>query len=226
MCSSEISSRNLPIEVADASPRPCDRAPPTKEAPQTSDIPPVRKVPDKDPTKAATGTIPTPVCTAATKLRHPRGWTLFLDLDGVLADFDEGVRAVFHASPATLAPSRMWPALARVPGGFFSSLPLMHDAAELWGHCTAYDPTILTGLPMGAWAEPQKREWCARNLGDRVKVITCLAREKAKFCKRGESVLVDDREENRGAWERAGGLFVLHTSAARSIRRLRELGFA
>jgi hypothetical protein len=155
---------------------------------------------------------------------HPKGLLLFLDLDGVLADFDDGVRAALHAAPDTLAPSRMWPALARVPGGFFSSLAPMPDAAALWTHCAAYRPRVLTGLPMGTWAEPQKRDWCARHLSRHVTVITCLARDKYKHCSRG-SVLVDDREENRDAWVRAGGTFVLHKSAALSIKRLRELGF-
>ncbi len=155
---------------------------------------------------------------------HPKGWGLFVDLDGVLADFDLGARIALGASPESVAPSRMWPILARVPGGFFSTLQPMYDAAELWLHCVEFSPTVLTGLPMGRWAEPQKREWCARFLGLDVHVITCMASDKSKFCKRG-SVLVDDREENREAWERAGGVFVLHTSAKRSIKRLSELGF-
>lgn len=32
----------------------------------------------------------------------------------------------------------------------------MPDGRELWGGVESLRPTILTGLPMGNWAEPQK----------------------------------------------------------------------
>ena len=84
---------------------------------------------------------------------------------------------------------------------------------------------------MGKWAEPQKRAWCARELGPEVEVICCLSREKgrhaAELLEPGEvMVLVDDRLKIQAPWEEAGGKFVLHTSAADSLSALRDLGFA
>lgn len=153
---------------------------------------------------------------------------LFLDLDGVLADFDAGVIKASGLSPAELGDRRMWPLLARTPG-FYEHLPWMSDARDLWDYCRPFHPTILTGVPLGKWAEPQKRAWCARELGPEVPVICCLSREKgreaAAVLEPGEvMVLVDDRLKIQAAWEDAGGRFILHTSAATSIAALRELG--
>jgi len=160
----------------------------------------------------------------------PHTYRLFLDLDGVLTDFDAGVLKAAGKAPADLGDRRMWPILARTPG-FYEHLPWMADGRLLWDFCRAYQPTILTGVPLGRWAEPQKRAWCARELGPEVPVICCLSREKslraAELLGAGETmVLVDDRLKLQQAWEDAGGRFLLHTSAAESVAALRDLGFA
>jgi hypothetical protein len=151
-----------------------------------------------------------------------RGVNLFLDLDGVLADFDRGVQAICGQRPEDLPLKTMWAALVRAPR-FFETLEMMHDAEALWRFCAPHRPTILTGLPLGSWAPAQKRRWVARMLGAHVPVITCMSRDKPRWSAPGH-VLVDDRIAARDGWERKGGLFVHHVSAERSIARLRELG--
>lgn len=148
---------------------------------------------------------------------------LYLDLDGVLADFDHGVLALTGRPPEALPLKTMWAALARAPA-FFETLEFMRDAQELWRFCAPYHPTILTGLPLGQWAPEQKRRWVARMLGAHVPVITCMSREKPRWSGPGH-VLVDDRASAAEGWERKGGVFVHHRSAAESIAALRALGF-
>jgi hypothetical protein len=114
-------------------------------------------------------------------------------------------------------------ALARAPH-FFETLDFMHDAEALWRFCAPHRPTILTGLPIGAWAPEQKRRWVARMLGAHVPVVTCMSREKPRWSGPGH-VLVDDRASAREGWEAKGGTFVHHLSARRSVAALRDLGF-
>lgn len=148
---------------------------------------------------------------------------LFLDLDGVLADFDRGVEMLLGLRPDELPPPRMWAALAKAPE-FFATLEMMRDAQLLWDFCKPYRPKILTGLPRGDWAEPQKRRWVARMLGRDVEVLTVMSRDKHRYAAPGH-VLVDDRVKLRTAWESAGGIFIHHVSAERSIAQLRAAGF-
>ena len=149
--------------------------------------------------------------------------TLFLDLDGVLADFDAHVRVLFGRSPAQLRLEEMWRLAERTPG-FFETMPKTPDADELWAFCAPFEPTIITGLPRGRWAAPQKRAWVRAHLGAQVPVITCMAREKSTYASPGD-VLVDDNTRFAHLWRQRGGVFVRHSSAVGSIEVLRRLGF-
>jgi hypothetical protein len=147
---------------------------------------------------------------------------LFLDLDGVLADFDRGVRELTGRRPEELPLKTMWSALSRAPR-FSESLAFMEDAQALWRFSMPHHPTILTGLPLGNWAPAQKRRWVARMLGAHVPVVTCMTREKPRWSGPGH-VLVDDRASTRDGWKKKEGVFVHHVSAEQSIAALRQLG--
>ena len=156
-------------------------------------------------------------------------YRLFLDLDGVLANFDLGMYQITGSYPHQLKVNKLWQAAARADG-FFEYLPWMPEGKKLWESTKKFNPTILTGLPRGQWAEPQKRSWCARELGSDVPVITCMAQEKIKFAcsvlKPGEiPVLVDDRSKHKSVWEDNGGVFIVHQSVSESLHQLSRLGF-
>ena len=152
---------------------------------------------------------------------------LFLDCDGVLADFDRGAAAVLGLPPrvfeARHGRREFWQRLARHPD-FFAGLPLLPDALELWRAVEHLGPVILTGLPLGDWAAPQKMAWAARHFPG-TRMITTMARAKRDHMQAPGDVLVDDTPTHRALWEEAGGVFVLHRSAADSIAALRALGF-
>jgi hypothetical protein len=150
---------------------------------------------------------------------------IYLDCDGVLADFDKGAEKVLGAPPRVFekrhGAAEFWRRLARADG-FFEHLDPLRDARELYEAVKAKAPIILTGLPRGTWAEPQKRRWAERHFPG-VPVITTSAALKREHCHPGD-VLVDDRDQHRRLWEREGGLFILHTSAAASIAALKSAG--
>ena len=151
---------------------------------------------------------------------------LFCDLDGVLCDFDKKVQEACGKPPDQLHPIDMWRALEGVDGGrptgFFDQLEWTEDGQRLWTAIRHLHPVILTGLPQGTWAAPQKRKWCARELGCATKVITCKALQKCKYCRTG-SLLIDDNLDLQQAWEKAGGIFIHHTTTARTLRKLQAL---
>ncbi len=152
---------------------------------------------------------------------------LFVDLDGVLADFDGGVLALTGKLPRDLEPKRMWGILARAPG-FYANLAWTPGGRGLWERLRPHRPTVLTGLPMGKWAEPQKLAWCARELGPDVPVVACMSREKAA---KGRAltpqdavpVLIDDRESLGEAWTAMGGVFIHHKDPEASAAAFESL---
>jgi hypothetical protein len=147
---------------------------------------------------------------------------LYLDCDGVLADFDKGATAILGLPPRAFEKrhglGKFWQKLATAPD-FYFGLPLMDDATELFEAVRDLDPIILTGLPRGNWAADQKVRWAAQYFPG-TKIITTMARDKRNHAKEGD-VLVDDQDRHRGLWEEAGGVFIHHKSAQQSIKELR-----
>lgn len=150
---------------------------------------------------------------------------LFIDLDGVLADFDGFYESQFGIRPnkAIKDPPDFWKNVER-HGTFFADMAPMPDALDLWWGAKQLhpEPVILTGLPRMKDAEAQKRDWVKRHVDMDAKVICCQSKDKRDHGKPGD-VLVDDWDKYRHLWEGMGGIFVLHTSAAASLALVKEI---
>jgi hypothetical protein len=150
---------------------------------------------------------------------------LFVDLDGVLADFDTGYERAFGIRPSKAADNVDW-SLVRKRDGFYADLPPMPDFAELWGFVDQLvkKPIILTGVPSGVPEAPDnKRAWVRRHIGEHVEVRCCRSREKCLHASPGD-ILADDWIKYRDLWLAAGGRWVTHRSARETIDALLEMG--
>ena len=149
--------------------------------------------------------------------------TLFLDCDGVLADFDAGATAALGMPPREFERrfglGRFWSRLART-ADFYASLPELPDARTLFNAVAHLEPVILTGCPRGGWAEAQKTAWAARRFPG-TRIITCMARDKRDHAAPGD-ILVDDTLKHRHLWEEIGGIFIHHRTAAETIAELKR----
>jgi hypothetical protein len=149
---------------------------------------------------------------------------LYLDCDGVLADFDAGATALLGMRPRAYEKrygiAAFWREIARHPD-FYGTLPLMRDAPLLFEAVRHLDPIILTGLPRGQWAAPQKVRWAAEHFPG-TRIITVMAVDKRNHAREGD-VLVDDQLKHAHLWESAGGIFVHHRDAESTLARLREI---
>lgn len=148
---------------------------------------------------------------------------LYLDCDGVLANFDKGATAVLGLPPRVFESrhglGRFWQKLATAPD-FYFGLPLMEDAMDLLQAVRHLDPIILTGLPRGNWAADQKVRWAAQYFPG-TRIITTMARDKRDHARDGD-VLVDDQTRHRERWEEVGGVFIHHISARDSLAKLAD----
>lgn len=153
---------------------------------------------------------------------------VFLDCDGVLADFDKKAIEILGVRPRdyenTAGAEALWAAIDSYDG-FFYSLEPMPDAFELYAGVEAlgFEPIILTGTPKwsGQGIDPsvQKRLWVNKWFGHN-RVITCKSRDKCLHMEKLGDVLIDDWHKYVKNWEDKGGIFILHESAKKSLRAL------
>jgi hypothetical protein len=148
---------------------------------------------------------------------------MFVDMDGVLADFDSGHEAAFGYRSDKLADNVDW-SKVRAFSGFYQGLPPMPDMHDLWAYIKMYRPIVLTGVPSSVTEAPDnKREWIIKHLGPRVEVRCCRSSEKCLHARPGD-ILIDDWTKYRHLWLAKGGRWITHMSAAETIRSLREIG--
>lgn len=143
--------------------------------------------------------------------------TLFVDMDGVLADFDTGYEQRFGTRPSKADDNVDW-SLIRNTDGFYRDLPPMPDFDELWAGVEPYRPIILTGVPKSVEeAAANKRAWVDRIIGQDQPMIACASRDKSLHIQRRGDILIDDWEKYRDIWIARGGRWITHTSAASSL---------
>lgn len=85
---------------------------------------------------------------------------LYLDLDGVMADFDAHFRNLFGLDNRSMADDAMWARINSHPT-FFFDMPPCAGALEFFAEIGRYSPIILTACPKSNYenAARQKRAW-------------------------------------------------------------------
>jgi 5'(3')-deoxyribonucleotidase len=164
------------------------------------------------------------------RMENKRVKRIFIDMDGVLADFNTGVETLtgrefpntdqghndYDERKEELTNKRL-----------FRMLPPMPDMYDLIGYVrhTGLPWEILTaaGVVNRELVVFDKNEWIKEHVSPTV-VVTCTmsGSQKGMFAIKG-SVLIDDRKQNLDAWEAHGGIGILHTSAEDTINQLKEL---
>jgi len=155
---------------------------------------------------------------------------LFLDLDGVMADFDVGFERLFGMAPAdycdTFGDDGMWERIHSEPNFFFNLPPCTSALAAFEFVRSHPNLSILTACPKSAYKHvaAQKRSWVRMHLGTDVTVIpTCGGSTKPLFMHSPGDILIDDFERNTKAWTKAGGVAILHTDWQSTLSQLANL---
>jgi hypothetical protein len=149
---------------------------------------------------------------------------LFVDQDGVLADFDAHYFATFGIKCSKVDDNVDWRAV-RLEKNFYAGIPQMPDMWTLWNFIAPFHPTILTGIPdsIAEEATRNKTEWAVRHIGSHVPIICCRSRDKSSYCQPGD-VLIDDWDKYRDLWVAKGGTWITHRSAHETITDLKTMG--
>jgi 5'(3')-deoxyribonucleotidase len=137
---------------------------------------------------------------------------LYLDLDGVMADFDAHFPAMFGVDHKSMLDDDMWSQINSHPS-YFRDMPVCPGALNFFKSIEALNPIVLTACPRTnyAHAAQQKREWVREHLGRHVHVLPVIGgTSKPLFMHAAGDILIDDFERNTTAWAKAGGVAILH----------------
>lgn len=162
---------------------------------------------------------------------------VYVDLDGVVADFDSWVLKQYGRPLSELISTEegknkfyadysdhilhhdLFNTLDTLPGAVEMIMLVLSDSDYL-----DLAPEILSaaGQNHTEIAMQQKREWCARNLpGIKVNLVT-HSTDKAKYA-HPKAILIDDRMASIGPWRDAGGIGILHKNVQDTLISLKGI---
>ena len=162
---------------------------------------------------------------------------IYFDMDGVLADFNRGVRELCGIEPPAQGESwkpgeddLMWEK-ARSQDHFYDRLEILPGAREMFD--LVYEKygarcEVLSAIPKPERGLITSREdkirWMKRLFPEQVVVNIVFREEKPRFCKGKGCILIDDYNENVMSWQRKGGTAIYHISPESTITKLQEMG--
>ncbi|WP_066765669.1 hypothetical protein [Sphingobium sp. CCH11-B1] len=142
---------------------------------------------------------------------------LYLDLDGVFADFDRHYADLFGDYHPAIPDDELWGKIHSMPT-FFRDMPVCPSAQSFYWEVDAVWPlasvAVLTACPKSAYAHVagQKRAWVREHLSPSLTVLPVAGgSSKPLFMHAPGDILIDDFARNTTAWEKAGGRAILHT---------------
>ena len=152
---------------------------------------------------------------------------IYFDMDGVLADFERGVKEMCGMEVPPQEPKydsendMMWEKIRQVEH-FYDRLKPMPGALEMFNTLNSrYDCEILTAVPKPkrgiVTADDDKKRWVKRILSDEIKVNIVVKEEKKNFAEGPESILIDDYEGNISDWKKFGGTGICFSDAETTL---------
>lgn len=152
---------------------------------------------------------------------------IFVDQDDVLAEFYGTAATILGAPFQSLPPAVRWGRLEQVEN-LFLHLPVREGALELWRGLQGRGRLhVLTAAPRPTGllhtAPADKEEWIRRHICATTPVLVAESGLHKTRWAHPRAILIDNLERNTDAFIAAGGLAVVHTSAADTLRQLDAL---
>jgi len=143
---------------------------------------------------------------------------IYLDMDGVIADFGKRYQEIFKMTTKEAEKDKKWGQSFDkfVQDRHFATLDLMPEAIELIDYLktTGIPITILSSTASDkrdAAIRPQKMEWLSKHKIDFPVILVPGAHLKKDYAT-PNCILIDDTAKNIDGWRREGGIGILHES--------------
>jgi hypothetical protein len=159
------------------------------------------------------------------KIELPKINKIFLDMDGVITDFDRRFRELGVGGPENyekkFGEQKFWNLINAEGIKFWSEMPWTKDGKVLWNYLKDKNVSILSAPSENPDSKNGKRIWVKKELGN-IPVILRQAEEKKKLaCP--DCLLIDDKTDNINQWVSAGGFGIPHKSANDTIKKLKNV---
>lgn len=149
-------------------------------------------------------------------------YKIYCDMDGVLTNFN---KAYFDLTGVDITgqhfnDKNFWDPINNAGYDFWVNMEWMPDGNDLWEVISKYTPILLSAPSRNNDSRVGKFDWVQRELPG-VELILRSASRKREFAAPNH-ILIDDRPDNIQGWIEDGGEGILHTSAAETLKILRE----
>lgn len=144
---------------------------------------------------------------------------IFLDLDGVIVDFDGGVHRKYGLEPKAhrqwdydyendfgVSRNEFWQSL---DDNWWMNLEMYPEAQILLAMLEQYKPVILTSPPYTNGVHG-KREWIKQNMPEYFRDKRYIITPGKKYVARENTILIDDKDEHVAEWWSAGGVGIMY----------------
>ena len=149
---------------------------------------------------------------------------LYLDLDGVFADFEAEASHKLGMVCGKVDDKYLWEAV-NAEYRWFATLPLCFGSFSLWEYCKQFNPTFLTATGNNYEdVTEQKIDWVRNVLGDKTAPVITVRKgvDKAAYAEPG-AVLVDDQPKVIAPWIAAGGIGIVHQTPKITMKLLESM---
>jgi hypothetical protein len=154
-----------------------------------------------------------------------RDYKIFLDMDGVLVDFDEQFKELTGQYPkdyeATHTIEEFWDEIDSAGVGFWRGMKWMPGGEALYNRTSQFDHVLLSSPSRSEVSKIGKHLW-RRDKTPNTKLILSRSHLKKNYAAPNH-ILIDDRESNIKQWRDAGGIGILYKSAEQVNKELDKL---
>jgi hypothetical protein len=162
-------------------------------------------------------------------------YTIYCDMDGVLADFearfehfaglspDEYRKEITQKYGEKQVDKMFWDLIDKQIGvRFWRGIPWMPGGQQLWDYIKPYNPTLLSSPSLDNSSRMGKSLWVKDHIPG-TPLIFRQAKQKSEFAGPNK-ILIDDRKDTIMNWKAKNGIGILYKNTDQVINDLKQLG--